>query len=693
MTATCILLAAMSFSDVAALTRTEAAHAGDVCATGVVTQVVGWREASGVFADVADPNGRGIYFSGETQRTPTAHIDGADAFCRGDVVEVKGTATPFAFAPGIKASSIKIVGRMLLPPFAEKTLFDMRGGRLDNARVRMSGVLSGVRSVVSTRLDPNARIVQLTLNTDEGRFVAHVPGTEAEWRPLLDAELEVCGCAMSAYNMRAEFRGVQMEVAAPSDISVKKPPHASPFDLVPTPVAELMSFSPRQDDCHAKLVRGVVTFVCAGRRFFYLQDGAYGLKVEMDVPDGISPGFKVDVVGFPVKVDGCGELRGMAARIGEWAGLPEPQYGDLDDYLRWPYYSDDGSMNDIVWRRMSFVARVIRAESDGESSELVVAVSNVTCRVRVEGLLPEAFADAQEMRPLARITAVVEPSVSDALTDDRQPIIKGISFAAASPADIEFIPDAEWRRRMNGRILNAAALAVGTLLAVLIAIGIVRIVRDKRERGRMAAIAAERKRMAADLHDTIEQNLAGAKMLMESSLSIAPEVPPAVEEAVKGAAAILAHAKSEIRATIFNLRCDEMFDRKPEDVFREMMRHLDRGAVNARCRLRGMPDHLPGARFSDLIGIVQEATTNAIKHGRAKNIVLVSDPSTGNGKRGFVLRVLNDGEPFDVAAALGPESGHFGLAGMRERAKRNGMRISWETEGRWTSVEVEVASI
>ena len=90
---------------------------------------------------------------------------------------------------------------------------------------------------------------------------------------------------------------------------------------------------------------------------------------------------------------------------------------------------------------------------------------------------------------------------------------------------------------------------------------------------------------------------------------------------------------------------------------------------------------------------MQEATTNALKHGRATNIVLVSDPSTGDGKRGFVLRVLNDGEPFDAAAALGPEAGHFGLAGMRERAKRNGMRISWGVEGRWTSVEVEVASI
>lgn len=93
MTATNILLAAMSFSDVAALTRTDAAYGGYVSATGVVAQVVGWRETSGVFADVADPNGRGIYFTGETQRTPTASIENTDEFNLGDVIEVKGVAT------------------------------------------------------------------------------------------------------------------------------------------------------------------------------------------------------------------------------------------------------------------------------------------------------------------------------------------------------------------------------------------------------------------------------------------------------------------------------------------------------------------------------------------------------------------------------------------------------------------------
>ena len=42
--------------------------------------------------------------------------------------------------------------------------------------------------------------------------------------------------------------------------------------------------------------------------------------------------------------------------------------------------------------------------------------------------------------------------------------------------------------------------------------------------------------------------------------------------------------------------------------------------------------------------------------------MIVSDPIEDGG--GFVLKALNDGAPFDVNAALGPETGHFGLAGI-----------------------------
>ena len=101
----------------------------------------------------------------------------------------------------------------------------------------------------------------------------------------------------------------------------------------------------------------------------------------------------------------------------------------------------------------------------------------------------------------------------------------------------------------------------------------------------------------------------------------------------------------------------------------------------------GPPDKMDSARLGDLLLIAREAVTNAIKHGKAKTVVIVSDPMEGGG---FVLRVLNDGASFDVNAALGPETGHFGLAGMRERALRSGFALEFAREGEWTAVRVEV---
>ena len=96
---------------------------------------------------------------------------------------------------------------------------------------------------------------------------------------------------------------------------------------------------------------------------------------------------------------------------------------------------------------------------------------------------------------------------------------------------------------------------------------------------------------------------------------------------------------------------------------------------------------MDSARLGDLLLIVREAVTNAIKHGKAKKVVIVSDPMDGGG---FVIKVLNNGAPFDVNAALGPETGHFGLAGMRERALRSGFTLEFGRENEWVAVRVEV---
>ncbi len=146
-------------------------------------------------------------------------------------------------------------------------------------------------------------------------------------------------------------------------------------------------------------------------------------------------------------------------------------------------------------------------------------------------------------------------------------------------------------------------------------------------------------------------------------------------------------AKREIRETVWNLHVSELVSQRPEDVLRSLaVRAAENGTARIHALFRGLPERLPENVFSDLIFIVQEATANAMKHGHTRNISIVTDPT----ENGFRIRVANDGKPFDVSASLIPEAGHFGLSGLRERARRSGMKIAFESNERHTVVSLEV---
>ena len=227
---------------------------------------------------------------------------------------------------------------------------------------------------------------------------------------------------------------------------------------------------------------------------------------------------------------------------------------------------------------------------------------------------------------------------------------------------------------------------VGALAAVLGLWCFSLVIRAKRERHAQAAVAAERRRMAADLHDTIEQHLAGARMLLNGALSV-PGTPPQVVAALEAAGGILANAKIQTRDAVLNLRADESLEKSPADAMREISYGIEKtGVAKVRTNLGVLPERLPGGVFQDIVAIVREATTNAIKHGKAKTIAIVADGE----EDGFVLRVLNDGEKFDASTALGPETGHFGLSGMRERALRSHIDLSFVSDDKWCGVKLAV---
>src|SRR6185437_2703358 len=77
----------------------------------------------------------------------------------------------------------------------------------------------------------------------------------------------------------------------------------------------------------------------------------------------------------------------------------------------------------------------------------------------------------------------------------------------------------------------------------------------------------------------------------------------------------------------------------------------------------------------EIIGIAQEALTNAVRHSRARRIVVHAGAVRGVG---FRLSVADDGRGM-------PAEGHgsgFGLTSMRERADRIGASLTFVTAPR-----------
>src|SRR3954447_8551210 len=188
-----------------------------------------------------------------------------------------------------------------------------------------------------------------------------------------------------------------------------------------------------------------------------------------------------------------------------------------------------------------------------------------------------------------------------------------------------------------------------------------------------AAVLAERRRIARDLHDGPAQELA---YLMRNIDSLNGTVDKETKEHLRRAAK---RAESDIRLAI-----DAIATPRSQSVNTAITQAT--GEVAARDHIKLELDVVPGIRLPPpcadaLIRIACEAVSNAARHSGAAQVSL-SLRSQGEGVR---LRVSDDGSGFDPRS----RAGGFGLTSMRDRAASVGgdLRIS-SVPGRGTEVEV-----
>ncbi len=200
---------------------------------------------------------------------------------------------------------------------------------------------------------------------------------------------------------------------------------------------------------------------------------------------------------------------------------------------------------------------------------------------------------------------------------------------------------------------TSAAIAVATAQAVT----------DERHRQRLAAAEGERQRWARELHDDTLQSLSALRITLSAARRSQGEQELA--EAVGGAIEQLEETISNLRTLITDLRpaaLDELGAKAAIEALAERMARHDL-QIDVDVELAHEQGSLPTRLTEDietaLYRIVQEALTNAIKHGHAKRAVveIFEQPSA------VELVVRDDGRGFDTDA----HTPGFGLLGMRER--------------------------
>jgi len=204
--------------------------------------------------------------------------------------------------------------------------------------------------------------------------------------------------------------------------------------------------------------------------------------------------------------------------------------------------------------------------------------------------------------------------------------------------------------------------------------------------GRLA-VAEERDRIGRDLHDGIIQSLYAVGLTLEDVPDIMAEAPDEAAGRVDTAIESINLAIRDIRNFIYGLRPEAVDGTQVVAALAALAEEVRHGGlVDVVAELDPAADPgLDANGGAELLNLVREALSNAIRHGHAVriSISLSGDDVTST------LEIADDGVGFDPVQVVA--AGHHGLANMRARASSIGGQIDIRSaHGEGTRVIVEL---
>jgi signal transduction histidine kinase len=207
---------------------------------------------------------------------------------------------------------------------------------------------------------------------------------------------------------------------------------------------------------------------------------------------------------------------------------------------------------------------------------------------------------------------------------------------------------------------------------------------------------AERTRIARDLHDTLLQNFQGLLLRFQTVLALCETRPADAKEILRSSIDQTAQAITEGREAVQGLRASTVESNDLAQAITTLGEQLAAEAgsatsVGLHVEVEGTPRNLHPILRDEIYRIASEALRNAFRHAEAQQ----TEVEFRYDQRQFRLRVRDDGKGIDATFLTAEgRTGHFGLHGMRERAKLMGGKLTvWTAAESGTEIELIIPAV
>jgi ligand-binding sensor domain-containing protein/signal transduction histidine kinase len=215
--------------------------------------------------------------------------------------------------------------------------------------------------------------------------------------------------------------------------------------------------------------------------------------------------------------------------------------------------------------------------------------------------------------------------------------------------------------------------------------------RMKRVAMEFNAAFAERNRLAREIHDTLAQGFVAITLQLEVAKRLFGDKDQSIKEHLDQTLALANSSLSEARRSIWELRSQGSHSQDFPALLAGIVQQARmQSSAEITLKITGAYRTIQDHVGKELLKIAQEATLNAARHADARHVyVLLAYEETQ-----LRITITDDGRGINESRkTLAELSGHFGLIGMKERAKLIGAMLLIESQADLgTTVVVEIVA-